>query len=70
MKLEIKLDSFLNKKVTVTQIKGGSKLNDRQKGNLIGLGLRGIGSSVSLDCSQPVLGMIRKIAHIVKISLA
>ena len=70
MELEIKLDNFLNKKIIVTQVKGGSKLNDRQKGNLVGLGLRGIGSSVILDCSQPVLGMIRKIAHVVKISLS
>lgn len=66
----MQLDTFLNKKITVTQVKGGSKLNDRQKGNLIGLGLRGIGSSATLTCSQPALGMIKKIAHIVKVSQA
>lgn len=62
--------TFLNKKIVITQVKGGSKLNDKQKGNLIGLGLRGIGSSSSVDCDQSVLGMIKKIEHIVKISLA
>lgn len=66
----MQLDIFLNKKVVVTQVKGGSKLNDRQKGNLIGLGLRGIGSSATLECNPPILGMIKKVAHIVKISLS
>lgn len=40
----MQLDIFLNKKIVVTQTRGGSKLTDRQKGSLIGLGLRGIGS--------------------------
>jgi len=62
--------TFLNKKIIITQVKGGSKLNDRQRGNLIGLGLRGIGSSSNLNCDQSILGMIKKIEHIVKISLA
>jgi large subunit ribosomal protein L30 len=64
----MELNNFLNKKVKVTQIKGGSKLNDRQKGNLIGLGLRGIGTSVEVTADQAKLGMIRKISHIVKVS--
>ena len=64
------MKEFLNKKIIVTQVKGGSKLNDRQKGNLIGLGLRGIGSSSQLNASEAVLGMVKKVEHIVKISLA
>lgn len=64
----MQFDNFLNKKVIVTQVKGGSKLNDRQKGNLIGLGLRGIGSSANLNCTQATIGMIRKVGHIVKVS--
>lgn len=66
----MQFDSFLNKKITVTQVKGGSKLNARQKGSLIGLGLRGIGSSFELNCTQSTLGMIKKVGHIIKISLA
>ncbi len=61
---------FLDKKVVVTQVKGGSKLNDRQRGSLIGLGLRGIGSSSNLNCDSSTMGMIKKVEHIVKISLA
>ena len=66
----MQIKDFLNKKIIITQIKGGSKLNDRQRGNLIGLGLRGIGSSSNLNCDQSIFGMIKKIEHIVKISLA
>ena len=64
----MELKHFLNKKITVSQVKGGSKLNDRQKGSLVGLGLRGIGTSVELTADNAVLGMIRKISHIVKIN--
>ena len=56
----MKIEHYLNKTIKITQVKGGSKLNARQKGSLIGLGLRGIGSN-------SVLGMIRKIYHIIKI---
>jgi ribosomal protein L30 len=66
----MQIKDFLNKQITITQVKGGSKLNDRQKGSLIGLGLRGIGSSSSLKCDQSILGMLKKIEHIIKISLA
>ncbi|MDX2083314.1 MAG: uL30 family ribosomal protein [Rickettsiales bacterium] len=65
----MQLDNFLNKKIIVTQVKGGSKLDDRQKGSLIGLGLRGIGSNANLTCSSAVLGMIKKVQHIIKVSL-
>ncbi|MBM5783147.1 MAG: 50S ribosomal protein L30 [Pelagibacterales bacterium] len=64
----MQFDNFLNKKVLVKQVKSGSKLTDRQKGSLIGLGLRGIGSSSELNCSQAVLGMIKKVGHIITVS--
>lgn len=64
----MKLDKILNKNVKITQVKGGSKLNDRQKSTLIGLGLRGIGSTVELKIDNSIAGMIKKIYHIIKIS--
>lgn len=65
----MKLDSFLNQKIVVKQVKSGSKLTTRQKGSLIGLGLRGIGSTSNLSCSESVLGMVKKVHHVLKISL-
>ncbi len=64
----MQFENFLNKKVLVKQVKSGTKLNDRQKGSLIGLGLRGIGSSSELNCTQPVLGMIKKVGHVITVS--
>lgn len=62
------MEYYLNKKVKITQIKGGSKLNARQKGSLVGLGLRGIGTFFEIKVDNSVLGMIKKVQHIIKIS--
>ncbi|NBX52699.1 MAG: 50S ribosomal protein L30 [Proteobacteria bacterium] len=64
----MKLDNFLNKKIKITQVKSGSKLKDKQNKNLIGLGLRGIGSSAELKVDGSILGMIKKVYHLIKIS--
>jgi large subunit ribosomal protein L30 len=66
----ISQSELLNKKIIVTQVKGGSKLNIRQKGNLIGLGLRGIGTKATLPGTPSILGMIKKVEHIVKVAIA
>jgi len=62
----MKPENILKKKITITQIKSGLKFNDRQKGNLVGLGLRGIGSSSELTATQAIIGMIKKVSHAVK----
>ena len=64
------LSDFLNKKIIVTQIKSESKLTDRQAGNLIGLGLRGVNTTSNLTCTESTLGMIKKVNHLVKVNLA
>jgi ribosomal protein L30/L7E len=64
----MQFDHFLNKKVTISQVKSGLKLTARTKGNLIGLGLRGIGSSVEVVVNAPTLGMIKKVGHLLKIN--
>ena len=61
------MKEYLNKKVEITQTKSGSKLNDKHKGSLIGLGLRGIGSKTNAVIDSCKLGMIKKIHHIIKI---
>lgn len=64
----MKMENYLNKKIKITQIKGGSKLNARQKGSLVGLGLRGIGTFFEIKVDNSVLGMIKKVQHVIKIS--
>ena len=64
----MKIENYLNKQIKITQVKGGSKLNARQKGSLVGLGLRGIGSSSEVKADNSILGMVRKIYHVIKIS--
>jgi ribosomal protein L30 len=67
---KMSLTSLLDQKIIVTQIKSKAKLNDRQKGTLIGLGLSGISSSAQLVASKSVLGMIKKVQHVVKFTKA
>jgi ribosomal protein L30/L7E len=64
----MKMENYLNKKIKITQIKGGSKLNARQKGSLVGLGLRGIGTFFEIKVDNSVLGLIKKVQHVIKIS--
>ena len=64
----MKIENYLNKSIKITQIKGGSKLNARQKGSLIGLGLRGIGSSSKFKADNSIIGMVKKVYHVIKIS--
>ncbi len=64
------MSEFLNKKIIVTQTKSGLKLTERQKGNLIGLGLRGVHTKSELTCTSSVWGMVKKVSHIVKVALA
>jgi large subunit ribosomal protein L30 len=64
------ISDFLGKKIIVEQVKSGSKFNDKQKGSLIGLGLRGIGSTSELKCDESIAGMVRKVEHVIKVKLA
>ena len=64
----MKLENFLKKDIIVTQIRSSSKLTERQKSMLIGLGLSGIGSHSKLNCSNSILGMIKKTSHLLSIS--
>lgn len=66
--MALSLKNFLQKEIIVTQVGSSSKLTDRQKANLIGLGLRGIGTNSKLVCSESVFGMIKKVEHLLKVS--
>jgi len=61
------LSEYLNKEVTLKQLKSGGKMTKKQYANVIGLGLRGINSESKLLATQSVLGMIKKVKHVVEI---
>jgi large subunit ribosomal protein L30 len=57
----------MSTKVRVTQVKSAIGYNHKQRLTLRGLGIRRMNHSVELDATPPVLGMIRKISHLLKV---
>jgi len=57
-------------KVKVKQVKSSIKRLQNQKRTLEALGLRGIGKEVIHDASPTILGMIKKVEHLVSVSEA
>ena len=55
------------KTVQVTQIASVIGRKPGQAETLVGLGLRGIGSTRTLEDTPAVRGMIRKVAHLIKV---
>ncbi|MBF0876602.1 50S ribosomal protein L30 [Gluconobacter cerevisiae] len=55
------------KTVQVTQIASVIGRKPGQAGTITGLGLRGIGSTRTLEDTPAVRGMIRKVAHLIKV---
>jgi len=53
-------------KIKVTQVKSSIKRMQSQKRTLEALGLRGIGKAVMHEATPNILGMIRKVEHLVK----
>ncbi len=54
-------------KVRVTQMASGNGRKPGQKGTLVGLGLNKIRSVRELEDTPSVRGMIRKVAHLIKV---
>jgi large subunit ribosomal protein L30 len=57
-------------KVIVKQVKSSIKRLQNQKRTLEALGLRGIGKEVIHDATPNILGMIKKVEHLVSVSEA
>jgi large subunit ribosomal protein L30 len=55
------------KKIRITQIRSGIGQTLRQKRTLEALGLKRIRHSVELDATPQILGMCRKLEHLVKV---
>ena len=62
-------EDMKDKEVIVEQVRSAISTNDRQKANLKGLGLKGIGSKSILKCTADVYGMIKRVSHLIKVEL-
>lgn len=56
------------KKIKVTKVRSQIGRPERQKQTLISLGLRKINQSVEHEASPQILGMVRKVAHLVEVN--
>jgi len=59
--------SDTKKMVRVTQLASGNGKKPGQQGTLIGLGLNKINRTRELEDTPAVRGMIRKVAHLIKV---
>jgi large subunit ribosomal protein L30 len=55
------------KKIRITQIRSGIGKNIRQKRTLEALGIKRMHYSVELEATPQVLGMCKKVEHLVKV---
>jgi large subunit ribosomal protein L30 len=55
------------KKIKITQIKGGIDRSERQKLTLKALGLTKLNASTEVEATPQILGMVRKVDHLVKV---
>jgi large subunit ribosomal protein L30 len=61
-----KSESKINK-ITVTQISSPISREDSQRKTLIGLGLNKIGRSRTFTETPDIMGMVRKVKHLLKV---
>lgn len=54
-------------KIKITQIKSVIDRNERQKKTIKALGLRKINHSVELEATPSVIGMVKKVTHLVAV---
>ena len=55
------------KKIKITQIKSGIDRSERQKLTLKALGLTKVNSAKEVEATPQILGMVRKVDHLVKV---
>lgn len=55
------------KKIKITQIKSGINRPENQKRNLVALGLNKLNRSVEVEATPQILGMVRKVTHLVAV---
>lgn len=54
-------------KIKITQVKSGIDRPERQKRTLVALGLRKMLSTVEVEATPQIQGMVRTVQHLVKV---
>ena len=54
-------------KIKITQIKSGIDRSERQKRTIEALGLKKINHSVEVEASAAIIGMVKKVNHLVAV---
>jgi len=54
-------------RIKITQIKSKNRKSERQKRTLEALGIHKMNQSVDHEVTPPILGMVEKVKHLVKI---
>jgi large subunit ribosomal protein L30 len=55
------------KKIKITQVKSGIDRSERQKLTLKALGLNKLNASKEVEATPQILGMVKKVDHLVKV---
>ena len=55
------------KKIKITQVKSGIDRSERQKLTLQALGLNKLNASKEVEATPQILGMVRKVDHLIKV---
>jgi len=55
------------KKIKVTQVKSVIDRPERQKRTMVALGLKKMNASVEVEATPQILGMVRKVNHLVNV---
>jgi large subunit ribosomal protein L30 len=58
------------KRIRITQIKSGIDRNETAKRTLVALGLRKMNASVEVEATPQILGMVRRVQHLLKVEEA
>jgi large subunit ribosomal protein L30 len=56
-----------DKKIRITQVASGNGRKPGQQATLVGLGLNKISKTVEIAATPETLGMVRKVAHLLKV---
>jgi large subunit ribosomal protein L30 len=56
------------KKIKITQVKSVIDRPERQKRTMAALGLRKVNATVEVEATAQILGMVRKVDHLVKVT--